>query len=335
MMDHMPHACIHWTVKKGPLELRHGQRRTSRILFSRQPLLKISGLDVCGPETTEKVTPLTGGGNGSIRRKVFNNEVTDGSISVHLSQTAFLAVLSVGDGAPFMRGLIWQQNKAHQSLHQIKEQSLFVDGGRELEAEEPKYQETQGRDVREEITEDKKVIKKIINLGDRYEKPNDEIHKQWRMTKEDQTYKPNEDNQEGDMFNLALAIQGNVNAMLKHNVGVILPKIIGSVEKACPDYHGNCNCKVCLREDGSHQMQLEITLVKKQDVESQQKNPEQIAMIGSLRPPQYMMDEMQVNPSGEESIQPLPKSKTTLEKMQDDLDGEETIQSLAKMKRLR
>eukprot|EP01018_Ginkgo_biloba_P015994 Gb_31616 [translate_table: standard] len=95
----------------------------------------------------------------------------------------------------------------------------------ELEAREPEHQETQGRDAQEEITEDKGVSKKIINIGNWYEKLNDEIHKQWRMTKENQTCKLVEDDHEGDILDSALTIQINIDAMLKHNVEVNLPKM--------------------------------------------------------------------------------------------------------------
>eukprot|EP01018_Ginkgo_biloba_P029858 Gb_06991 [translate_table: standard] len=44
---------------------------------------------------------------------------------------------------------------------------------KELEAEELEYRKTQGRDVQEQITKDKKVIKKTITLGEKHEKPKD------------------------------------------------------------------------------------------------------------------------------------------------------------------
>eukprot|EP01018_Ginkgo_biloba_P000910 Gb_07195 [translate_table: standard] len=45
------------------------------------------------------------------------------------------------------------------------------------------------RDAQEGIIEEEKVIKKIINQGNGYEKLSDEIHKQWRITTKDQTCK--------------------------------------------------------------------------------------------------------------------------------------------------
>eukprot|EP01018_Ginkgo_biloba_P015533 Gb_30821 [translate_table: standard] len=48
-------------LKKGLLELRHGQRRTNRILFSRQSLSRGSSLAVGGPEISTKAQPVTSG----------------------------------------------------------------------------------------------------------------------------------------------------------------------------------------------------------------------------------------------------------------------------------
>eukprot|EP01018_Ginkgo_biloba_P004522 Gb_11128 [translate_table: standard] len=87
-----------------------------------------------------------------------------------------------------------------EKLFKEKQIQYIEEEKEDLPIKEPEYPKTQGRDAQERITKD-------------------------------QTCKPMEDYQEGNMFDSALEVEGNTDAMLKHNVRVNLPKMVGSFEK--------------------------------------------------------------------------------------------------------